>query len=74
MGMKVFIASGVSILIAEFKLDRGFARFALLATAPFLVCVSLVSSLDRVYQGSSPHSDGVTQFFALQIVGNICML
>jgi len=40
---KDFIGSGLSILLSEFKLDHGYRRFALLATAPFLLCVSLVS-------------------------------
>ncbi|KAL9708789.1 hypothetical protein Ac2012v2_007943 [Leucoagaricus gongylophorus] len=49
-----FIGSGLSILLSEFKLDHGYRRFALLATAPFLLCVSL--------------------FFAMQVVGSVCML
>lgn len=31
------------MLLSEFKLDHSYQRFALLATAPFLFCVSLVS-------------------------------
>ena len=38
----VFIASGISILLQESLLDENWTRFALLATAPFLLCVSLV--------------------------------
>jgi hypothetical protein len=39
----VFIGSGASILLQEWRLTNDFTRFALLATAPFLFCVSLVS-------------------------------
>lgn len=41
----VFICSGVSTLISETRLDSDYTRFALVATAPFLVCVSLVRSI-----------------------------
>jgi len=41
----VFIASGLSILLQEFRLDHSYMRFALLAATPFLICVSLVSFL-----------------------------
>ena len=40
---KDFVGSGLAILLLEFKLDHTYQRFALLATAPFLFCVSLVS-------------------------------
>jgi len=39
----VFIGSGVSMLLQEFRLTQDFTRFALLATVPLLFCVSLVS-------------------------------
>ncbi len=38
----VFIGSGISTLLSEWRLDNDYTRFALLATAPFLICVSLV--------------------------------
>lgn len=37
-----FVGSGVNILVREWMLDGSLTRFALLATAPFLFCVSLV--------------------------------
>lgn len=42
-GRPVFIGSGINILLQEFILDPTYNRFGLLATSPFLVCVSLVS-------------------------------
>jgi hypothetical protein len=39
----VFVGSGVSILFQEWRLTKDYTRFALLATVPFLFCVSLVS-------------------------------
>lgn len=39
----VFIGSGLSILIQEYRLDSDWRRFFLLVTTPFLFCVSLVS-------------------------------
>lgn len=41
----VFIASGVSLLLQEWRLDKDYTRFALLFTIPFLLCVSLVCLL-----------------------------
>jgi hypothetical protein len=38
----VFLASGLTTLLAEWRLDHDYRRFGLMATAPFLVCVSLV--------------------------------
>ncbi|KAH9979496.1 glycosyl transferase family group 2-domain-containing protein [Lactifluus volemus] len=43
--LSVFIASGISILLQEWRLTEDYIRFSLLGTAPFLFCVSLVSSL-----------------------------
>ncbi|EJF59433.1 hypothetical protein DICSQDRAFT_181943 [Dichomitus squalens LYAD-421 SS1] len=43
-----FVASGVSILLEESLLDGNWARFALLVTAPFLLCVSLFFSLQII--------------------------
>jgi len=37
-----FIGSGVNILFQEWRLTNDYKRFALLATTPFLFCVSLV--------------------------------
>ena len=42
--LPVFIGNGVNILLEEFRLTHTYTRFALLATAPLLFCVSLVSS------------------------------
>lgn len=41
----VFIASGLVILLQEWRLDHDYKRFALLVTTPFLLCISLVSVL-----------------------------
>lgn len=41
----VFIGSGVNIMLQEFVLDPTYNRFGLLITAPFLMCVSIVSGL-----------------------------
>ena len=41
----VFIGSGINVLLQEFALDPTYNRFGLLITAPFLICVSIVSSL-----------------------------
>jgi hypothetical protein len=42
---KVFMGSGLRMLLMEFFLDGDYVRFALVATMPFLFCVSLVSSV-----------------------------
>lgn len=41
----VFVASGFTIMLQEFRLDQDYTRFALVAIFPFLVCVSLVRLL-----------------------------
>lgn len=41
----VFIGSGINVVLQEFALDPTYNRFGLLITAPFLVCVSIVSGL-----------------------------
>ncbi|KAF7797020.1 hypothetical protein EIP86_008212 [Pleurotus ostreatoroseus] len=43
-----FVGSGISTLITEAVLDGSFTRFALLATAPFLFCVSLFFSMQII--------------------------
>ncbi|KAF8346389.1 glycosyl transferase family group 2-domain-containing protein [Amanita rubescens] len=43
-----FIASGVAMVIAEFRLDQSFMRFALLAASPFLFCVGLFFALQVI--------------------------
>ncbi|KAF9021241.1 hypothetical protein BDZ89DRAFT_1103126 [Hymenopellis radicata] len=43
-----FIGSGVSTLLSEWRLDNDYKRFALLATAPFLICVSLFFALQII--------------------------
>ncbi|KAG5652362.1 hypothetical protein H0H81_005264 [Sphagnurus paluster] len=43
-----FILSGLTILLQEFRLDHGYARFGLLATTPFLLCVSLFFALQII--------------------------
>jgi len=41
----VFIASGLSIAMQEWRLDFDYTRFALLAATPFLLCISLVCTV-----------------------------
>ncbi|KAM5541501.1 hypothetical protein V8D89_004691 [Ganoderma adspersum] len=49
VGLSIFfIASGIAILIQESLLDENWTRFALLVTAPFLLCVSLFFSLQII--------------------------
>lgn len=43
----VFIGSGINIMLQEFALDPTYNRFGLLITAPFLICVSIVSDPPR---------------------------
>ncbi|KAF9552144.1 hypothetical protein CPC08DRAFT_738237 [Agrocybe pediades] len=43
-----FIISGMDTLMQEWRLDGDYRRFALLVTAPFLVCVSLFFSLQII--------------------------
>ncbi|KAF9005040.1 glycosyl transferase family group 2-domain-containing protein [Cyathus striatus] len=43
-----FIASGVNVLLQEWRLDHDFKRFALLATSPFLLCISLFFALQII--------------------------
>ncbi|CAA7264548.1 unnamed protein product [Cyclocybe aegerita] len=43
-----FIACGLMMLLQEWRLDHDYTRFALLATAPFLVCVSLFFALQII--------------------------
>ncbi|KAJ2912856.1 hypothetical protein MD484_g7548, partial [Candolleomyces efflorescens] len=43
-----FVASGIAIMLQEFRLDQDYIRFALLVTTPFLVCVSLFFALQIV--------------------------
>ncbi|TFK22850.1 hypothetical protein FA15DRAFT_671099 [Coprinopsis marcescibilis] len=52
-GLSVFfVASGLAILLQEFRLDNGYIRFTLLVTFPFLVCVALFFSLQIVANAS----------------------
>lgn len=43
-----FIANGVATILAEWRLDHNYRRFALLVTMPFLFCVSLFFALQVV--------------------------
>ncbi|THV01495.1 hypothetical protein K435DRAFT_655221 [Dendrothele bispora CBS 962.96] len=43
-----FVGSGVSMLVQEQRLDGSWTRFALLSTAPFLLCVSLFFALQII--------------------------
>ncbi|KAJ7850100.1 glycosyl transferase family group 2-domain-containing protein [Mycena leptocephala] len=48
-GLSVFfLASGLTTLLAEWRLDHDYRRFGLMATAPFLVCVSLFFALQVI--------------------------
>lgn len=67
----VFIGSGTSMLLQESLLDGNWMRFALLVTAPFTFCVSIV----RVFNHQVRRvSDQTLQFFCNQIIGNIGMM
>lgn len=67
-----FSATGLAVLLKEFALDGDFTRFALCATLPFVLCVSVV----RISLASVPScfSPLVIQFFCLQLVGNISLV
>lgn len=43
-----FMGNGVSIILQEWRLDEDYKRFALLAAAPFLLCVSLFFCLQII--------------------------
>ncbi|KAH9923868.1 glycosyl transferase family group 2-domain-containing protein [Fomitopsis serialis] len=43
-----FIGNGFKTLLAEWRLDNNFVRFALVATMPFLYCVSLFFALQII--------------------------
>ncbi|KAF7334603.1 Glyco-trans-2-like domain-containing protein [Mycena venus] len=43
-----FLASGLTTLLAEWRLDHDYSRFGLMATGPFLVCVSLFFALQVI--------------------------
>ncbi|KAK7018371.1 Glyco-trans-2-like domain-containing protein [Favolaschia claudopus] len=43
-----FLLSGLATLLAEFRLDGDPTRFALLVTAPFLICISLFFALQVI--------------------------
>jgi cellulose synthase/poly-beta-1,6-N-acetylglucosamine synthase-like glycosyltransferase len=48
-GLSVFfIASGLEVLLAEWRQDGDYRRFALMATAPFLVCIALFFALQCI--------------------------
>ena len=64
----VFIASGILILLQEWRLDHDYTRFALLAASPFLVCVSLVKQVFFVIREFvTYHPD---QFIAVLLMPN----
>uniref|UniRef100_A0A8H7XRP5 Glycosyltransferase 2-like domain-containing protein n=1 Tax=Psilocybe cubensis TaxID=181762 RepID=A0A8H7XRP5_PSICU len=49
LGLSVFfVGSGTNMLLQEWRLDGDYKRFALLVTAPFLVCVALFFSLQII--------------------------
>ena len=66
----VFIGSGVNIILQEFALDPTYNRFGLLITAPFLICVSIVSDPSDTPVLPSDFD----QFFCLQVVANVSYL
>ncbi|THH07348.1 hypothetical protein EW146_g9343, partial [Bondarzewia mesenterica] len=43
-----FIASGLEMLVTEWRLDHDYRRFALMVTTPFLFCVSLFFALQII--------------------------
>ena len=60
------------MLMSEILLDGNYTRLALLATAPFLFCVSIVSLIFCIFCVAS-YANCVMQFFSVQIVSNITM-
>ncbi|KAJ7058515.1 glycosyl transferase family group 2-domain-containing protein [Mycena amicta] len=43
-----FVGSGLEMLLTEWRMDRDYRRFALMATYPFLVCVALFFALQVI--------------------------
>jgi hypothetical protein len=67
-----FIGSGINILLQEWRLTNDYKRFALMATAPFLFCVSLVCTMFlSITSSSESHLSVGEQFFSLQVITNI---
>ena len=69
-----FIASGAVLLLDEWRLDNDYTRFALLATSPLLICVSLVRDVFFVIRKFTTYHHAPNQFFACQIVTTIAMM
>ena len=59
------------MLLQETILDGNWMRFALLATAPFTFCVSIVSAPKS---HNLTHAHQTCQFFCNQIISNIGMM
>lgn len=70
--VSVFVGSGAAILVEESVLDGQYIRFALLATAPFLFCISLVCQL--LSRKCASRDRFCLQFFCLQMFGNLSMM
>jgi hypothetical protein len=68
---KVFMGSGLRMLFMELFLDGDSVRFALVATMPFLFCVSLVSSVSSQSHGALLT---VFQCFSTSIITNLSMV
>ena len=65
------MGSGLRMLLMEYFLDGDLVRFALVATMPFLFCVSLVSSMStRLHRTSLTK----VQFFSTSIITNLSMV
>lgn len=43
-----FVASGMTIMLQDFRLDQSYMRFAIVATFPLLICVSLFFALQII--------------------------
>ncbi|KAJ7479671.1 glycosyl transferase family group 2-domain-containing protein [Mycena latifolia] len=43
-----FVASGLAMLLTEWRLDGNYKRFGLMATSPFLICISLFFALQVI--------------------------
>ena len=63
-----FIGCGADILLQEWRLTNDYKRFALLATAPFLFCISLVCT---TFLFIVSHLSVGQQFFSLQVITNV---
>ncbi|KAJ7583871.1 glycosyl transferase family group 2-domain-containing protein [Mycena floridula] len=67
-----FLAQGISTILQEWRLDHDYRRIGLLATAPFLLCVSLffaiqiISSLSFIFGPVSQYNENSRYYSAVR--------